>query len=135
MYLKPNVPYTDMPPYTMMVASSIVKAISRLTGIDTEIKWVNDIYLGNHKVAGILTEAITSVETGLITDVIIGVGLNFLSPTSQKRLLKRQVLSLPKNRLSRAMTLSLTSGNYSYLFLSRTMSKFTKKNHLFLINK
>ncbi|HEP6453702.1 TPA: bifunctional biotin--[acetyl-CoA-carboxylase] ligase/biotin operon repressor BirA [Streptococcus pyogenes] len=77
MYLKPNVPYTDMPPYTMMVASSIVKAISRLTGIDTEIKWVNDIYLGNHKVAGILTEAITSVETGLITDVIIGVGLNF----------------------------------------------------------
>lgn len=127
MYLKPNVPYTDMPPYTMMVASSIVKAISRLTGIDTEIKWVNDIYLGNHKVAGILTEAITSVETGLITDVIIGVGLNFLSPTSQKRLLKRQVLSLPKNRLSRAMTLSLTSGNYSYLFLSRTMSKFTKK--------
>lgn len=77
MHLKPNVPYTDMPPYTMMVASSIVKAISRLTDIDTEIKWVNDIYLGNHKIAGILTEAITSVETGLITDVIIGVGLNF----------------------------------------------------------
>ncbi|MGT2935536.1 bifunctional biotin--[acetyl-CoA-carboxylase] ligase/biotin operon repressor BirA [Streptococcus castoreus] len=77
LHLKPNTPYTDMPPYTMMVASSIVKAISRLTGIDTNIKWVNDIYLGKHKIAGILTEAITSVETGLITDVIIGVGLNF----------------------------------------------------------
>lgn len=77
LHLKPNVPYADMPPYTMMVASSIVKAISRLTGIDTQIKWVNDIYLDHKKIAGILTEAITSVETGVITDVIIGVGLNF----------------------------------------------------------
>lgn len=98
LHLRPNIPYADMPPYTMMVASSIVKAISRLTGIDTEIKWVNDIYLGKHKIAGILTEAITSVETGLITDVIIGVGLNFLSPTSQKPLLKRQVPLYPKTK-------------------------------------
>ena len=46
-------------------------------GIETQIKWVNDIYLNDKKIAGILTEAITSVETGLITDVIIGAGLNF----------------------------------------------------------
>ncbi|MGT2887088.1 bifunctional biotin--[acetyl-CoA-carboxylase] ligase/biotin operon repressor BirA [Streptococcus didelphis] len=77
LHLKPNLPYLEMEPYTMIVASSIVKAISRLTGIETQIKWVNDIYLENKKIAGILTEAITSVETGLITDLIIGVGLNF----------------------------------------------------------
>ncbi|MCK1228825.1 bifunctional biotin--[acetyl-CoA-carboxylase] synthetase/biotin operon repressor, partial [Streptococcus uberis] len=69
--------YSDLEPFTMMAASSITKAISRLTGIDTQIKWVNDIYLGQKKIAGIITEAITSVETGLITDVIIGIGLNF----------------------------------------------------------
>lgn len=77
LHLKPNQRFQEMEPYTMMVASSIVKAIHRLTGIDTQIKWVNDIYLNNKKIAGILTEAITSVETGLITDVIIGVGFNF----------------------------------------------------------
>lgn len=77
LHLKPNVPFEQMQPYTLMVASSIVKAISRLTGIETEIKWVNDIYRNGKKIAGILTEAISSVETGLITDVIIGVGLNF----------------------------------------------------------
>lgn len=77
LHLKPNVHYSDLEPYTMMAASSITKAISRLTGIDTQIKWVNDIYLGQKKIAGIITEAITSVETGLITDVIIGIGLNF----------------------------------------------------------
>jgi len=31
----------------------------------------------NKKIAGILTEAMTSVETGLVTDVIIGLGINF----------------------------------------------------------
>lgn len=77
LHLKPNVHYSDLEPFTMMAASSITKAISRLTDIDTQIKWVNDIYLGQKKIAGIITEAITSVETGLITDVIIGIGLNF----------------------------------------------------------
>lgn len=77
LHLKPNVPFEEIKPYTLMVASSIVKAISRLTGIETDIKWVNDIYYNGKKIAGILTEAISSVETGLITDVIIGVGINF----------------------------------------------------------
>ena len=31
----------------------------------------------NHKIGGILTEAMTSVESGLVTDIIIGVGINF----------------------------------------------------------
>ncbi|AHY15481.1 bifunctional biotin--[acetyl-CoA-carboxylase] ligase/biotin operon repressor BirA [Streptococcus iniae] len=77
MHLRPNLPYSQMEPYTMILASCVVKAISRLTGIETDIKWVNDIYFENHKIAGILTEAVTSVETGLITDLIIGVGINF----------------------------------------------------------
>ena len=76
-HLKPNCHYSELPPYTMMVAASIVKAIQRLTDIDTDIKWVNDIYLNNKKMAGVLTEAISSIESGRITDVIIGVGLNF----------------------------------------------------------
>lgn len=80
LHLQPNLPYDQVPAYTLMVASSIIKAISRLAGIDCQIKWVNDIYLGQKKLAGILTEAISSIETGLITDVIIGVGLNFLVP-------------------------------------------------------
>lgn len=48
-HLKPNCHFSELPPYTMMVAASIVKAIQRLTGIDTDIKWVNDIYLNNKK--------------------------------------------------------------------------------------
>ena len=58
-HLKPNCHFEELPPYTMMAAAAIVKAIQRLTGINTEIKWVNDIYLNNKKMAGILTEAIS----------------------------------------------------------------------------
>lgn len=77
LHLKPNLRHAQLPPYTMMVAASIVKAVDKLCGRFCGIKWVNDIYVGQKKIAGVLTEAITSVETGLVTDVIIGVGLNF----------------------------------------------------------
>ncbi|PZO96185.1 MAG: bifunctional biotin--[acetyl-CoA-carboxylase] synthetase/biotin operon repressor [Streptococcus pyogenes] len=86
LHIRPNQSYQELDPYTMIAASSIVKAIARLTGIETEIKWVNDIYLNGKKVAGILTEAIASVETGLITDVIIGIGLNFYITDMPKEL-------------------------------------------------
>ncbi|MGT2949344.1 bifunctional biotin--[acetyl-CoA-carboxylase] ligase/biotin operon repressor BirA [Streptococcus devriesei] len=77
LHLHPELPFKELPAYTLMVASSLIKAISRLTGIEPEIKWVNDIYLDGKKIAGILTEAVSSIETGLITDVIIGMGINF----------------------------------------------------------
>lgn len=77
LHLTPNLTPDQLPNYTMMMAASITKAIQRLTGIETAIKWVNDIYLGHKKLAGILTQAQSSVETGLVTDIYIGVGLNF----------------------------------------------------------
>jgi len=77
LHLKPNLPYDKLPSYTLLVAGAVYKAIKNLTLIDVDIKWVNDIYLNNHKIGGILTEAMTSVETGLVTDIIIGVGINF----------------------------------------------------------
>ena len=77
LHLQPNLPYQKLPAYTLLTAGAIYKAIKNLSLIDVDIKWVNDIYLNQKKIAGILTEAITSVETGLVTDVIIGVGINF----------------------------------------------------------
>lgn len=77
LHIQPNLPYEKLPSYTLLVAAAVYKAIKNLTMIEVDIKWVNDIYFKNKKIAGILTEAMTSVETGLITDVIIGLGINF----------------------------------------------------------
>ena len=77
LHVQPNLPYEKLPSYTLLVAAAVYKAIKNLTMIEVDIKWVNDIYLKNKKIAGILTEAMTSVETGLVTDIIIGLGINF----------------------------------------------------------
>ena len=76
LHLSPHQPFLEFKPYTILAAAALVKAIEELTDLTVEIKWVNDIYLGRKKVAGILTEAISSMETQTITDVIIGVGIN-----------------------------------------------------------
>lgn len=77
LHIQPNLPYEKLPSYTLLVAAAVYKAIKNLTMIEVDIKWVNDIYFKNKKIAGILTEAMTSVETSLVTDVIIGLGINF----------------------------------------------------------
>lgn len=77
LHIQPNLPYEKLPSYTLLIAAAVYKAIKNLTMIEVDIKWVNDIYFKNKKIAGILTEAMTSVETDLVTDVIIGLGINF----------------------------------------------------------
>ncbi|MBP2622414.1 bifunctional biotin--[acetyl-CoA-carboxylase] ligase/biotin operon repressor BirA [Streptococcus oricebi] len=77
LHLRPNLPFDQVPAYTLLTAGAIYQAIKNLTLIDVDIKWVNDIYYQNKKIAGILTEATSSIETGLVTDLIIGVGFNF----------------------------------------------------------
>ncbi|MFD1671490.1 biotin--[acetyl-CoA-carboxylase] ligase [Agrilactobacillus yilanensis] len=41
-----------------------------------QLKWINDIVLNHKKCGGILTEAITDLESGQISHLIVGVGLN-----------------------------------------------------------
>ena len=54
---------------TAAAAVAVAQAIEKVSGIYTEIKWVNDLYLNGRKVAGILTEADTD-------RVIVGIGIN-----------------------------------------------------------
>lgn len=54
---------------TALCGVSVCKAIESLTDLKPEIKWVNDIYVNNKKVCGILAEAVNE-------GVIIGIGIN-----------------------------------------------------------
>ena len=60
---------------TTRACVALARAIRSLTGEDVKIKWVNDIWLGDRKVAGILTEAVGD-ENGNVYSVIIGIGVN-----------------------------------------------------------
>ena len=62
---------------TVYTAVCVRRAIKRLTGFDTSIKWVNDIFVGEKKLAGILCEGACD-EFGQITHAVVGIGLNVL---------------------------------------------------------
>lgn len=121
--------FDQVKPYTLLVAAAIVKAIHTLTGKEAQIKWVNDIYLGKKKIAGILTEAISSIETGLISDIIIGVGLNFYLPSFPEELQDKagnlfdQAPTITRNQLiSEIWKTFLTSSEADLLALYRQAS-------------
>ena len=61
---------------TPAAAVAAVKAIEETCGIRPGIKWVNDLFLQKKKIAGILSEAISDFETGRISAIIIGIGIN-----------------------------------------------------------
>ncbi len=58
---------------TTMASVATARAIERLTGVSPGIKWVNDLYLGDRKICGILVEAIPAAEG---VDAVIGIGVN-----------------------------------------------------------
>ncbi|MBQ5824938.1 MAG: biotin--[Clostridia bacterium] len=72
--LHPCVPFADAVGVTTASAVAVSRAIEKVTGKSTEIKWVNDLYSGGKKVCGILCEAVG--KNGNVSAVIIGVGIN-----------------------------------------------------------
>lgn len=62
---------------TVAASVAVSRAIEKITGMETSIKWINDIYVNDKKVCGILTEAVTNFETGTIDKIILGIGINF----------------------------------------------------------
>lgn len=61
---------------TTSAAVAIAEGIERVTGIKTEIKWVNDVFVRGKKVCGILTEASFNVESGGLEYAVVGFGIN-----------------------------------------------------------
>lgn len=74
--IRPNFSIEHAKKITCLACVATSKAIEKLTGLDTKIKWVNDIYINNKKLCGILTEGSTLFELGVMEYVIIGIGIN-----------------------------------------------------------
>ena len=65
---------------TAAAAVAVSDAIEEISGKKTGIKWVNDVFIGNKKVCGILTEAAVDFETGGLYYAIPGIGVNIYHP-------------------------------------------------------
>jgi len=72
----------------ILSAVALSKSIKSVLGIETEVKWPNDITMNGKKVAGVLVDA--SFQTNSIDYLILGIGINFDIDTKklEKRLTK-----------------------------------------------
>ena len=61
---------------TSMTAVATAQAIEALADVEVKIKWVNDLYIGEKKICGILTEAGMNMEAGQLEYAVVGIGVN-----------------------------------------------------------
>lgn len=59
---------------TLIAALAVEKGICLGTGLDSQIKWPNDLVIGGKKICGILTEMQTRGDT--VEYIVVGMGIN-----------------------------------------------------------
>ena len=118
--LRPDLPPVTAPMLTLVMAVSVAEGIRQVTGLDTQIKWPNDIVLNKKKICGILTEMSTEID--YINYVVIGDGINVNQDT------------FPEELSETATSLKIESGQRyrrSELIAS-IMKQFEKNYEIFL---
>lgn len=78
--LRPQISPDKCVDITVMAASAVLEAIESTTNTNPKIKWVNDIYINDKKVCGILTETTYNYESNRLDFVICGIGVNIAPP-------------------------------------------------------
>ena len=78
--LKPEISADSAVLVTAAAAVAVSEAIENLSSKQTQIKWVNDIFINSKKVCGILCEGVINAKSGLIDKVILGIGINVYTP-------------------------------------------------------
>ena len=73
---------------TLRIGAALREAVEEMfPRVFPKIKWVNDIYVGERKLAGILVEGVTRVDGTFCA--VIGVGMNFLESAFPEELAHR----------------------------------------------
>ena len=73
--VRPDLPLTAMMSITACTAAAVHEAFKQF-GVDTQIKWVNDLFLNGKKICGILSEGSFNAELLKMDYLVIGIGIN-----------------------------------------------------------
>ena len=74
--LNSNLPISSGVNVTTYTAVVVARAIEKFAPVSVQIKWVNDLFISNKKVCGILTEASCDFEQNKLKYAVVGVGVN-----------------------------------------------------------
>lgn len=77
--VRPEFSLEYAPMITAAAACAAAEAVEKLCGAPVKIKWVNDLYMNDKKICGILTEASFGLEMRTLDCAVIGIGINVRS--------------------------------------------------------
>ena len=114
---------------TTGIAVAAAEALSQEIGVEVGIKWVNDLYYNQRKVAGILVEAVpnTTGEDGFL---VIGIGLN-INPADYPADIAQKAGALTNQTVNRdrlAATLLNYFVRYFSLDASQVMTAYRQRS-------
>lgn len=123
-YFKPMLKASDIGlGFTMLSAVSVIDTLDSIPELSGKsgIKWVNDVIIESSKISGVIAQ--TQIQGELITDAIIGIGLNVESVPSIN-----STSFVPK-----ASSVNSESNNvYSYGYLNGILIEKIAENYLLL---
>lgn len=72
--LRPDVPPSDVLVLSLGAGLAVQEAVEQVTGVRPDLRWPNDLLLGNRKFCGILTEM--NAEPTRVRHLVVGIGIN-----------------------------------------------------------
>lgn len=76
LYLKDSLDVNDVGFLTICAAVAIRRCLKDKYEIESDVKWLNDIYYNSKKLCGILTEVSICAEEGSVNEIYVGIGIN-----------------------------------------------------------
>lgn len=73
---------TDSKAVTAHVGNAVINAIRELTGVESYIEGINDLYVEGKKICGILLESGSEFDSNTLQWIVAGIGINFDSDLS-----------------------------------------------------
>ena len=124
--LYPHIPTDKGMLITMVSSISVAQAIKKITGLNPEIKWPNDLLINGKKVCGILTEIDADLDK--INHIIIGIGINVNNDINED--LKEIAISLKQEVGFNISRVKLLRSILQYLDLNYDRLNFGDFNYI-----
>lgn len=78
--LKPSISADKCVDITALASVAVLEAIESTSKKQAQIKWINDIYIYDKKICGILTESAYDFQKNQLEYIICGIGVNIVPP-------------------------------------------------------
>ncbi len=114
--VRPKLPPERASMMTLVMGMAVAAAVRELCGIETAIKWPNDVVADRKKICGILTEM--SCEIDYINYLVIGTGINVNLDEFPEELRQKatSIYLLTGKKVSRAALTALCLKKFEYYY-------------------